>query len=411
MASPPRSAGLAPSSVAFLPAASRVPTTAVLSSFPSVLVAQTEVVPALSFGNHFSVVQHAIDPWHYRLGHVGSQCMHRLSSHELSITLRSNFHCSVCQIAKQKQLSFPPSIATTTRSFDLVSMHIWGPATSPSFSGHSYFLTVVDVHTRFTWGFPLKFKSNVRPMIHRFFAFVRTQFSSVIKVLRTGNVKEFLILDYYGLHGTIHQTTCVQTSQQNGIVERKHQHILDITHTPCYYKLIYHSLFGSTGLFKRFISLIVLCRLFFIIGLPMSYFTIRNPRIITFLCLVASLTPRLLPMVGVSCLHGLSLVCLLFNHRARKLSFYTPLSIPDFLFLEMFLFLRIFFHSISSLIWFLIRLLLYRLNMALLSTSLLLFCYPPFLGLFLLLPHLPLGSRLMFLLSMNTRPLCLLIGC
>lgn len=34
--------------------------------------------------------------------------------------------------------------------------------------------------------------------------------------------------DFYSSNGTIHQRSCVYTSQQNGIVERKHQHLLDI---------------------------------------------------------------------------------------------------------------------------------------------------------------------------------------
>lgn len=34
--------------------------------------------------------------------------------------------------------------------------------------------------------------------------------------------------------GTNHQTGCVHTSQQNGIVERKHYHLLDVAQTPMF---------------------------------------------------------------------------------------------------------------------------------------------------------------------------------
>ena len=51
-----------------------------------------------------------------------------------------------------------------------------------------------------------------------------------MKILRSDNGIEFMCLTkYFVEHGILHQTSCVGTPQQNGSVERKHRHILNIT--------------------------------------------------------------------------------------------------------------------------------------------------------------------------------------
>ncbi len=49
--------------------------------------------------------------------------------------------------------------------------------------------------------------------------------------MRSNNGTEFVnhtLREFYQTHGIIHQTTCSYSPQRNGVVERKHQHILQV---------------------------------------------------------------------------------------------------------------------------------------------------------------------------------------
>ncbi|XP_010451547.1 PREDICTED: uncharacterized protein LOC104733681 [Camelina sativa] len=56
-----------------------------------------------------------------------------------------------------------------------------------------------------------------------------TQFGKAIKTVRTDNGTKFMCLSpYFRANGIVHQTSCVAMPQQNGRVERKHRHILNV---------------------------------------------------------------------------------------------------------------------------------------------------------------------------------------
>ncbi|WJZ97833.1 hypothetical protein VitviT2T_016408 [Vitis vinifera] len=61
----------------------------------------------------------------------------------------------------------------------------------------------------------------------------KTQFSARIKILRSDNGGEYVnqqFQTYFNNHGILHETSCSQTPQQNGIAERKNRHILETAH-------------------------------------------------------------------------------------------------------------------------------------------------------------------------------------
>ena len=182
-----------------------------------------------------------IDLWHFRMGHLSFERLQHMQSSYPFLKHNKNFVCNTCHYAKHKKLPFPSSNSYASCCFDLLRIDIWGPCLKLSMHGHRYFLTIVDDHSRFTWIFLMHTKAEARKNIIDFTAYVETQFSGKIKTIRTDNGFEFSMHDFYALKGIIHQTSCVKTPKQNGIVERKHQHLLNVTRALLFQANLPHS--------------------------------------------------------------------------------------------------------------------------------------------------------------------------
>ena len=63
--------------------------------------------------------------------------------------------------------------------------------------------------------FSFKKKSKVVKSLEDFVVFIQTQFETGIKVVRSDNGTEFVMTNFFSNKGIIHQTSCVNTPQQN----------------------------------------------------------------------------------------------------------------------------------------------------------------------------------------------------
>ena len=87
-------------------------------------------------------------------------------------------------------------------------------------SGAKWFVSFIDDCSRVTWIFFMKDKAEVAQLFQNFYRMVQTQFGKTIKRLRSDNGTEYVnrnMSEFLQKHGVIHELTCVDTPQQNGV--------------------------------------------------------------------------------------------------------------------------------------------------------------------------------------------------
>lgn len=168
--------------------------------------------------------------WHLRMGHMPFNKLRYLFSLIDYSPCNSDFLCTLCPIAKQTRLSFFDSSIKSVHALALLHIDIWGPYKSATHDGHKMFLTIVYDYSRVRWIYLLKHKSEYTSVLDTFLPFVERQFNTKVQCIRNDNAKELSerpALAFYLKHSITHQTGCPDTPQQNGVVERKHRHLLE----------------------------------------------------------------------------------------------------------------------------------------------------------------------------------------
>ena len=113
----------------------------------------------------------------------------------------------------------------------LIHTDVWGPSHTVSLKGHRWFVSFIDDFSRTTWLYITKEKREEFSIFQNFHDMVRTQFGAIMKILRFDNGGEYIdsrLGGYFSSHEILHQTSCTDTPQQNGVTKRKNRHLLDI---------------------------------------------------------------------------------------------------------------------------------------------------------------------------------------
>jgi transposase InsO family protein len=173
------------------------------------------------------------DLWHSRLGHVNHSIISFLNKKgQLYLTslLPSPTLCETCQLAKSHRLPYSRNEHRSSNVLDLIHCDLWGPSPVKSNLGFDYYVLFIDDYSRFTWLYPLKFKSDFFATFIRFQKFVENQHSARIKNFQSDGGTEFTcnrFQDHLSTSGIHHQLSCPHTPAQNGRAERKHRHVTE----------------------------------------------------------------------------------------------------------------------------------------------------------------------------------------
>ena len=168
-----------------------------------------------------------------RLGYPNDQALHCLFPKINFVQNNINDidqSCIHCLYGKMHNVPFPNSQFKASFPFELVHSDMWGPAPVVFVNSFRYYILFVDHYSRFSWLYPLKSKFEAFAKFVHFNAMVTNQFSLKTKTFRSNGGGEFTsneFKSYLSNHGINHQLSCPQTPQQNGVVERKHRHIIE----------------------------------------------------------------------------------------------------------------------------------------------------------------------------------------
>nr|GFB44936.1 retrovirus-related Pol polyprotein from transposon TNT 1-94 [Tanacetum cinerariifolium] len=107
-----------------------------------------------------------------------------------------------------------------------------------SVNGKMYIIVIVDDYSRFTWVKFLRSKDETPMFIIKFLKMIQVRLNVPGRRIRTDNGTEFVnqtLWDYYEEVGISHETSVARSPQQNGVVERRNQTLIEAARTMLIY--------------------------------------------------------------------------------------------------------------------------------------------------------------------------------
>jgi len=130
--------------------------------------------------------------------------------------------CEACQLRKQIRHPFPVQTThVTSKPLEMIHSYVWTTKIE-SIGGCKYYVSFIDDHIRKVWVCFMKHKGEVFQHFLNFKAMVKKEKGVSIKCLRFDGRGKYFSNEFS-------EYSCSYSPQQNGIVERKNRHIVEIT--------------------------------------------------------------------------------------------------------------------------------------------------------------------------------------
>nr|GEU95378.1 retrovirus-related Pol polyprotein from transposon TNT 1-94 [Tanacetum cinerariifolium] len=178
--------------------------------------------------------------WNQSLSHLNFNTINDLARNDLVSGLpkfkyNKEHLCAFCEQGKSKRASHPPKPVPNSRQrLHLLHMDFCGPMRIASINEKRYVLVIVDDYSCYTWVHFFKSKDEAPEVNITFLKRINVLLQSPVIIIRTDNDTKFknqLLKEYFDTVGISHQMSSVRTPQQNGVVERRNQTLVEAART------------------------------------------------------------------------------------------------------------------------------------------------------------------------------------
>lgn len=181
------------------------------------------------------VEKNCVHEWHRIMAHRNLNDIKQMKKHGLDIKpCECDDDCEPCLMGKMSRKKFPKKSSETKAVLDVVVSDVCGPMQVETMTRKRYFITFIDVHSKYCEVKFIRKKNEAIVETMRFVEKMKTQFGRKPKVIRTDRGLEYLdekLQSYLLNEGIIPQCTVGYCPEQNGVAERRNRTLMEAART------------------------------------------------------------------------------------------------------------------------------------------------------------------------------------